>query len=189
RRLRSYFSMLTLRERALIFRACWEHPVASCARCRRSFRSVELAGHISRALSTLCPTCRLDLTDSMREHLIACVVAAGLDAQNVRAEAKALVEATTALRKEARQHRDAATGSRRHVGRQNEPDLDRSGEGRHRANSRARDSTARQRRSVGRRGRAFCETFQRHASVEKPLAIRHAWDRMTRRGAATVCHR
>src|SRR5947199_10654866 len=87
--------MLTLRERALIFRACWEHPVASCARCRRSFRSVELAGHISRALSTLCPTCRLDLTDSMREHLIACVVAAGLDAQNVRAEAKALVEATT----------------------------------------------------------------------------------------------
>src|SRR6266568_4990936 len=174
--------MLTLRERALIFRACWEHPVAGCARCRRSFRSVELAGHISRALSTLCPTCRLDLTDSMREHLIACVVAAGLDAQNVRAEAKALVEATTALRKEARQHRDAAavaraesgaspppsaswstteravcaagrttcsrsaTGSRRHVGRQNEPDLDRSGEGRHRANSCARDSTARQRR-------------------------------------------
>ena len=48
----------------------------------------------------------------MREHLIACVVAAGLDAQNVRAEAKALVEATTALRKEARQHRDAAAVAR-----------------------------------------------------------------------------
>ena len=104
--------MLTLRERALIFRACWDHPVASCARCRRSFRSIELAGDIWRALSTLCPTCRLDLTDSMREHLIACVVAAGLDAQNVRAEAKALVEATTALRKEARQHRDAAAVAR-----------------------------------------------------------------------------
>src|SRR6266446_3688590 len=104
--------MLTLRERALIFRACWDHPVASCARCRRSFRSIELAGDIWRALSTLCPTCRLDLTDSMREHLIACVVAAGLDAQDVRAEAKALVEATTALRKEARQHRDAAAVAR-----------------------------------------------------------------------------
>src|SRR5258705_9994192 len=89
--------MLTLRERALIFRACWDHPVASCARCRRSFRSVELAGHISRALSTLFPTCRLDLTDSMREHLIACVVAAGLDAQNVRAAANALVQAPTPL--------------------------------------------------------------------------------------------
>src|SRR5438876_12385998 len=100
--------MLTLRERALIFRACWEHPVASCARCRRSFRSVELAGHISRALSTLCPTCRLDLTDSMREHLIACVVAAGLGAHNERAEAKARGEAPTAPRKAPRQNRHAA---------------------------------------------------------------------------------
>ncbi len=104
--------MLTLRERALIFRACWEHPVANCARCGGSFRSTELAVGTFVSFSTLCPTCRLDLTDSMREHLIACAVAAGLDAQNVRVEAKALIEATTVLRKEARQLRDAAAVAR-----------------------------------------------------------------------------
>ncbi len=93
--------MLTLRERALIFRACWEHPVANCARCGGSFRSIELAVGTFVSFSTLCPTCRLDLTDSMREHLIACAVAAGLDAQNVRVD-----------RKEARQLRDAAAVAR-----------------------------------------------------------------------------
>ena len=55
-----------------------------------------------------CPACHLDLTHSLREHLIACVVDADLDAQNVLAEAKALIETTTWLRKEARRLRDVA---------------------------------------------------------------------------------
>jgi len=98
--------MLTLGENALLSRACWEHPVANCARCGGSFRSTELLSN------TLCPTCRLDLTDSVREHLIACSVATGLDAQSVRAEAKVLVETTAWLRKEARRLRDVAAVAR-----------------------------------------------------------------------------
>ena len=59
-----------------------------------------------------CPACHLDLTRSLREHLIACTVAARLDAQNVCAEAKALVETTTWLLKEAQRLRDAASVAR-----------------------------------------------------------------------------
>ena len=104
--------MLTLGECALLFRACWEHPVANCAHCGGSFRTKELVANVIGGLDSLCPACRINLTDSIRAHLIACAVAAGLDAQNVRAEAKTLVETTTWLRKEARRLRDTAAVAR-----------------------------------------------------------------------------
>jgi len=104
--------MLTTAERALLFRACWDHPVARCARCGGSFSTGELAANVIGGLDSLCPSCRIDLTQSIRDHLIACAVAASLDSQNVCAEAKTLVETTTWLRKEARRLRDAAAVAR-----------------------------------------------------------------------------
>jgi len=97
--------MLTPAEHALLLRSCKDHLAARCARCGGSFRMYELAADV---FGHQCPACQLDLTHSLREHLIACVVAADLDAQNVLAEAKVLIETTVWLRKEARRLRDAA---------------------------------------------------------------------------------
>jgi len=91
--------MLMLRESALLFRACWEHQVAHCARCGGSFSTTELTANVLGGLNSLCPSCRLDMTDSIRAHLIGCAVAAALDAQNVRAEVKTVVDATRTVHK------------------------------------------------------------------------------------------
>src|SRR6266705_2193678 len=88
--------MLMPEERALLFRACCDHPVAKCRRCRCSFRMTELAADLFQGLSHLCPRCRIDLTDAAGEHLHAC------------ADARVIRETAADLRKEARQLRDAA---------------------------------------------------------------------------------
>src|SRR5262249_37557362 len=84
--------MLTPEERSLIFRACWSHPVVRCSRCDGAFRMTELATDLFRGLSHLCRNCLVDLTESVREHLISCAEATRLDAENVRAKARALHE-------------------------------------------------------------------------------------------------
>src|SRR5215470_15118598 len=94
--------MITPGERALLFCACWNHPVATCEGCHRSLEAAELAAW------RLCPVCGHDLTSSIREHLIACSVAAILGAQHVVAEAKALSEESAGLRKEAQRLCDAS---------------------------------------------------------------------------------
>jgi hypothetical protein len=94
--------MLTARERALLFRACWDHTVARCQRC-----AIELKGIDLRARD-LCPSCRIDFTSAIRGHLLACAAAAVLSAGRVVADAKALHETSARLYKEARQLRDAA---------------------------------------------------------------------------------
>jgi len=101
--------MLMLRESALLFRACWEHQVAHCTRCGGSFSTTALTANVIGGLDSLCPSCRIDLTDSIRAHLIACAVAAALDSQNVRAEAKTIVDASRTLHKRA--PADVAAGS------------------------------------------------------------------------------
>jgi hypothetical protein len=82
--------------------------VAKCERCREAFRITEPAADPFRGLSHLCRFCRLDLSDSVREHLISCTEAARLAAGNVVAEAKALRETSAAIRKDAHKLRDAA---------------------------------------------------------------------------------
>jgi len=102
-------AMLTPGERALLFRACWDHPVATCNRCGGSFRKGELAAELFARLSDLCPSCRVDLTDSIRAHLISCAAAAALaEARHVIAEARALLETNAMIRKDAQQTRDLA---------------------------------------------------------------------------------
>ena len=68
----------------------------------------ELATDLFRGLSHLCRNCLVDLTESIREHIISCAEAARLDAEHVRAEARVLHEKSVALRKEAQQLYDAA---------------------------------------------------------------------------------
>src|SRR5213080_3229436 len=99
--------MLMPEERALLFRACWDHPVAKCRRCRCSFRT-ELAADLFQGLSHLCPRCRIDLTDAAGEHLLSCAAATTLAAQHACADARVIRETAADLRKEARQLRDAA---------------------------------------------------------------------------------
>src|SRR2546425_10017320 len=84
--------MLTPGERSLLFRACWDHPSAKCGRCAGSFRSNHLAADLFRGLSHLCPLCRVDLTESLRAHLLSCAAATVLRAPEATAEAKALLE-------------------------------------------------------------------------------------------------
>ena len=100
--------MLTPAERALLFVACWDHPVVACEGCGASFKMHELATDLFRGLSHLCPYCRVDLTEAAREHLISCGVAARLDAQNVVAEARALQETSAKIRKDVQQQSDRA---------------------------------------------------------------------------------
>jgi hypothetical protein len=100
--------MLTPAERALLFRACRDHSVARCERCGEAFRITELAADPFCGLSHLCRSCRVDLSHSVREHLISCAEAARLDAELIIAETKALLESNAAMRKEAGQLRDLA---------------------------------------------------------------------------------
>ena len=83
--------MLTPPERALLFRACWNHPVAKCEQCGRSFKLQDLAADLSRRLSHLCPLCHIDLSNAAREHLISCEMVARLDAESLAAEIRALL--------------------------------------------------------------------------------------------------
>ena len=94
--------MLTPRERAVMFRSCWDHTVARCPRC-----AIDLKGIDVRARD-LCPSCRIDFTSAIRDHLLECAAAAVLNASRVVAGAKELQEANVRLRKEAQQLRDTA---------------------------------------------------------------------------------
>ncbi len=103
--------MLMPEERALLFRACWDHPVAKCRRCRCSFRT-ELAADLFQRLSHLRPRCRIDLTDAAGEHLLSCAAATTLAAQRACADAQTIFATAADLRKEAQRLRDAAGAAR-----------------------------------------------------------------------------
>lgn len=84
---------LSLEERVHLYQYCWEHAVADCVSCARSFRTNELllgpSGDTDR-----CPKCRRDLTDSVRAHLYRCAIlrAEGLrQAQETRVASQKLV--------------------------------------------------------------------------------------------------
>jgi hypothetical protein len=65
---------LSPEERALLFRFCWDHAVAKCAACARSFRQTELGADFLGKRAHLCPRCRVDLTESVRGHLYSCTM-------------------------------------------------------------------------------------------------------------------
>lgn len=90
---------LNYEERALLFKFCWDHDVAQCATCARSYRQHKLAADLFGWRIHLCPRCRTDLTTSMRGHLYACV----LVPTEVRQRARDARDASRMLIKESEQ--------------------------------------------------------------------------------------
>src|SRR5262249_35003079 len=82
-------------ERALLFKYCFDHAVAECQRCSKSYRRHELAADLMSSRTLLCPTCRADLTDAVRAHLSGCAMLpeeVRLRARDVREASRKLVK-------------------------------------------------------------------------------------------------
>ena len=63
---------LTPEERRLLFRYCLEHPIARCPKCAGEYKMSELGTDLFGTRSSLCRSCRVPLTDSIRAHLASC---------------------------------------------------------------------------------------------------------------------
>ena len=63
--------VLFIRQRALLFAACRDHPVAFCATCRQGYSAEELGTDVGPA-SYLCRRCGSDLRASVTEHARTC---------------------------------------------------------------------------------------------------------------------
>ena len=85
---------LSPEERELLFRYCFDHAVAQCASCSQDFRQTELGSDLLGSRTNLCPRCRGDLTERLREHLYSCAMLPGevrRRAREARAAARRLV--------------------------------------------------------------------------------------------------
>ena len=83
---------LSPEERRLLFRYCFDHVVAECTQCSLDFRQTELGSDLLSNRTNLCPRCRVDLTERLREHLHNCTMLPGAVRRRVR-------EAGTAARR------------------------------------------------------------------------------------------
>src|SRR5437870_8814769 len=77
--------MLSADERAILIRCCYDHQVAFCPDCASSYRIHGLGADLFRGKTDLCPQCRADLSDSIREHLESCRLVARLRSQQGKA--------------------------------------------------------------------------------------------------------
>jgi len=64
--------MLSESERRVITEHCLDHIVATCKDCQRAYRLSEIGADVLGRRFHFCPTCRLDLTDALRLHLLSC---------------------------------------------------------------------------------------------------------------------
>src|SRR5262245_15349201 len=65
---------LSAEEHVLLYVFCWNHAVAECASCARSFRQKELGADPFDSRTNGCLHCGADLTESIRAHLTACAI-------------------------------------------------------------------------------------------------------------------
>ena len=79
---------LSPEERALLFKYCFDHAAAECASCSQDFRQLELASDLMGDWTNLCPRCRMDLTERLREHLYNCSMLPG-EVRRIAREARA----------------------------------------------------------------------------------------------------
>jgi hypothetical protein len=82
-------------EHVLLYVYCWNHAVAECAACDRSFRQEELGSDPFGSCTCECLHCRADLTASIRAHLTACAILP----EQLRRRVKAAREITQRLLK------------------------------------------------------------------------------------------
>lgn len=90
---------LSFEECALLYTYCWDHAVAECVVCARTYRWGELEADLTR-----CPRCRADLTDRLRVHLYECAMLPA----NLRRRTRETRELSRMLVKHSHQLRDAA---------------------------------------------------------------------------------
>jgi hypothetical protein len=97
--------VLSAEERTLLFMYCRDHHVAECVRCAGKFHLREVASRdLVGILTSGCPWCHRDLTDSIRAHLYGCAMLPAA----VRRRAQAAREAAGTLVKQSHQLSDAA---------------------------------------------------------------------------------
>jgi hypothetical protein len=97
--------VLSAEERALLFTYCRNHHVADCVRCAEKFHLREVASRdLVGILTSGCPWCHTDLTESIRAHLYGCAI---LPAE-VRRRAQVSRETARSLVKQSQQLHDAA---------------------------------------------------------------------------------
>jgi len=84
---------LSPEEEVLLYVYCWDHAVAECAACTRSFRQAELGADPFGSRTYECLHCRADLTASIRAHLTACAMLP----EQLRRRVKAAREVTQRL--------------------------------------------------------------------------------------------
>jgi len=95
---------LSPEEYVFLYVYCWDHRVAECAACARSFRQTELIAEPFSAGTYFCLHCRRDLTESVRAHVLACSIIPEELRQRVRGKR----EAAQKLLKQSRQLVDRA---------------------------------------------------------------------------------
>lgn len=61
----------------MLVKYCVDHPVVTCPTCVQEFRQHELAAELPGHRTHLCPRCRLDLTERLRDHLYGCTLLPG----------------------------------------------------------------------------------------------------------------
>ena len=84
---------LSPEEEVLLYVYCWDHAVAQCAACTRTFRQAELGSDPFGSRTYECLHCRADLTASIRAHLTACAMLP----EQLRQRVKAAREVTQRL--------------------------------------------------------------------------------------------
>src|SRR5215467_13970067 len=65
---------LSPEEHVLLYVYCWDHAVAECAGCGRSFRQEEFRADPFDSRTYGCRHCGADLTASIRAHLAVCAM-------------------------------------------------------------------------------------------------------------------
>jgi hypothetical protein len=65
---------LSHEQRAILFRYCFGHAVATCPTCAEGFRQHQLGADLLGHRERLCPRCRADLTESVRGHVFSCAM-------------------------------------------------------------------------------------------------------------------
>ena len=89
-------------ERFALICYCFDHAVAGCARCRQTYREIDLVTDYLHGRTHLCPSCRADLTESIHAHLYSCAMLP----EEVRRRAREAREAARRLVKQSHQLAD-----------------------------------------------------------------------------------
>ena len=75
-------------ERRVLAMYCFDHVVATCERCQRTFTPTQMGVDVfAPRRNHFCPLCRSDLTHAVRRHILGCTaIAAALDELSERGQ-------------------------------------------------------------------------------------------------------